>query len=65
VILALVTQNCKKSRDPEYTPYCGMLTRIVVVLITISLHTKFDMSSFIHSKERENLEVSHITLTPD
>ena len=43
-----------------------MLTCIVVVglLITISLHIKFDMSSFIRSKEREHLEVSHVTLTP-
>ena len=43
-----------------------MLTCIVVVglLITISLHIKFDMSSLIRSKEREHLEVSHVTLTP-
>ena len=42
-----------------------MLTCIVVVglLITISLHIKFDMSSFIRSKEREHLEVSHVTHT--
>ena len=50
-ISAHISQNCKRSHDPGCTPYCGILTRVMVVLFTFNLQTKFEMSSFIHSKD--------------
>ena len=44
-ILALVSQNFKRSRHPKRIPYCRNLTGV------FSLQTKFEMSSFIRSND--------------
>jgi len=52
-ILALISQNFKRSRDPKCTPYCRTLTCVMAVglLFTSNLQTKFEMSSFISSED--------------
>ena len=50
-ILAIISQNFKRSRDPECTPYCRTLTYVTAVLFTFNQQTKFEMSSFIRSKD--------------
>jgi len=45
----------------------GLLTCVMVALFTFNLQTKFDMSSFISSKDMvlapKNVEIGHVTLT--
>jgi len=50
-ILALIFQNCKRSRNLECTSYCRTLTCVMAVLFTFNLQTKFEMSSCIRSKD--------------
>jgi len=45
-ILALISQNFKRSRDPEYTPVKWNFNMYVAVLNTINSHTKFEMYGF-------------------
>ena len=59
-ILALIFQNCKRSRNPECTSYCRTLTCVMAVLFTFNLQTKFEMSSCIRSKDMAH---THTRLT--
>jgi len=50
--LALIFLNFKRSHYPECTPYCGILTcTMIIILVTFNLQTKFQMSSFICSRD--------------
>ena len=48
---ALISKNCKRSRDPKYIPYRRTLTLLLPVLFTFNLQTKFEMYRFIRSKD--------------
>jgi len=47
-------------------PYCRTLTCVMALLFTFNLQTKFEMPSFISSKDQsgpKNVEIGHVTLT--
>ena len=65
-ILALISQNFKRSGDLNVPTCCKTLTCVMSVLFTFNLQTKLEMSSFIRSRDMawaQDVEMSHVTLT--
>jgi len=49
-ILSVISLNLKRSRDPEHIPLEGDLS-YALILASVSLHTKFGVPNFTHSKD--------------
>jgi len=65
-ILALISQNFKRSRDPKCTPCCRTLKCVMPVLFVFSLQT--DLKCLASSTPNmwpgpQNVEMVHVTLT--
>ena len=46
-ILSLISQNFKRSRDPECTPYCRTVTCIMAILYVQSANQRYGMGNWI------------------
>jgi len=67
MLSSVISQNLKRSRNPERIPFGSNLSFMsapVNLLVNVIVHTKFEMSSFTHSKDMIGLPLSFKMTTP-